>query len=134
MFYSRFPALMPGLILAACAGGPILAAPSPVDPDYETVVPAHVPTAAPSSDPSGYAGSPLVITEKSPKPSPRRRFVMRDGTVLIGQVLAFDGQMYALRLPHSTLLVRKDLFTSIGPVTTPALKRRTARIAAGARS
>jgi hypothetical protein len=133
MFHSRFPALMLGPALAVYAGGPISAAHSPADPDYETVVPAHVTTVAPSSDPTGYADSPLVITEKSPKPHPRQRFVMRDGTVLIGQILASDGQMYALRLPHSTLLARKDLFVSIGPVTAPSPKGRTAHVATGAR-
>lgn len=103
--------MLPVLLNAAAQAGQ-------ADVDYETI-------AAPTSDPPGLAESPLNIPDHPVGPHPKMRFVMRDGTVMIGQVLAFDGQMYALWLPHGTMLVRKDLFTSITTVRQGEQKKPT---------
>lgn len=111
-------ALLPGIGQAA-----------PADLDYETISPAahtNVTLPAVSSDPPGLADSPLMVPDHPIGPHPQMRFVMHDGTVLIGKVLAFDGQMYALWAAHSTMLVRKDLFVSITPFPTVSRGHTTA--------
>ena len=93
---------------------------APADTDYEAITPASraAPVSVPSSDPPGLAGSPLSVPDHPLGPHPRMRFVLRDGSALVAQVLAFDGQMYALWSAHSTLLARKDLFVSVTPIVT----------------
>lgn len=135
MFYAccRDFSLLPlGLALTACLTGAAQAVPA--DPDYETISPAQRPPMLTSSfNPPGFATSPLVIADKPVGPHPRMRFVMRDGSVLVGQVLAFDGQMYALRLPHSTVLARKDLFAAIKPAPAGVSQKQTMRSARATR-
>ena len=106
------------------------AAPTTGDPDFEAVAPAAQAatlTSAERHGPPGLTGSPLAIPDHATLPQTRMRFAMRDGEVLIAQVLAFDGQMYALRLPHATILARKDLFVSIKPA--PLSQPRNTRTA-----
>ena len=106
--------------LALMRGAALVASASPLadsDPDYETISPASKP--AEVAHPVPQAAIKPRAPQAAGRPAadePRMRFMMRDGESFVGRVISFDGDMYALQLPHSTLLARRDMFTRIMPL------------------
>lgn len=52
--------------------------------------------------------------------TPRTKFVLPGGEVVIGQIISFEGEMYVIKLPRGVVMLRKDFPIAVKTLNAPS--------------